>query len=143
MALACIIAPLWVPLPVTVFAYLVIFPHPQQHFWVAATGVLSVIFSYGGTFLLGLPVFAVLRARQITAFWLAPVLGFSMGAKRWAVFLCLFALSLNERISDAVNVFRQNPVPNLMFFVWPACSGALVGTTFWLIARPDRSATLA
>jgi hypothetical protein len=48
MALACIIAPLWVPLPVTALAYLVIFPHPAQHFWVAVTGVLSMIFSYGG-----------------------------------------------------------------------------------------------
>jgi hypothetical protein len=73
---AFLVAPLWVPLVMTPLASLYMFSSPNQGPWVVITTFPGVVFGYGGTLAFGLPAFAVLRSRQMTAFWIAPVLGF-------------------------------------------------------------------
>jgi hypothetical protein len=138
---AFLVAPLWVPLVMIPLASLYMFSSPNQGPWVAITIFLGVIFGYGGTLAFGLPAFAVLRSRQVTAFWIAPVLGFIIGAVTWQIFMVFFALMMSDgHLSTAAHGIKQtlgDPV-KMLFAVGPGGLGALVGATLWLIARPDR-----
>ena len=113
------------------------FPYPEQRYWIYITTVISAIFGYGGVLTLGLPAFAVLRGRKHTAFWIAPVLGFGIGAVTGVVFFVLFGLSLGNSFTFVWHELVAKSVN------WPSpllqtCAlGAVVGTTLWLIARPD------
>ena len=77
----------------------------------------SLMLSYLGTLLFGLPPYLLLRAYKQTEFWLAPVVGFVAG-------LAMMYLARSWL-----------GVP-LLLVAGPA--GAAVGALLWLIARPDR-----
>lgn len=140
--LAFTVAPLWVPLLLIPFARLVLFPDPGGGIWVAMTAFLSFAFSYGGTFLIGAPVFAFLRSRNLTAPWIAVVLGFAIGATVYFVFNVLFGLALGNSAHDILrttqSVFTAESLWGIVFIGGPGSIGALVGFTLWVIARPDR-----
>jgi hypothetical protein len=144
--IAFLVAPLWVPLLVTPYCYLFVFPHAEQGRWVVISAILSAIFSYGGTVLLGVPIFSILRARNLTASWIAIAIGFVIGAVVFEVFLVLLGLSLyGGNFKLAMKTFYEtilDPI-KLMFLVWPGSLGGIVGITLWLIARPDRSREVA
>ncbi len=86
----------------------------------ATVVVVSALVAYAGTFALGVPLYLFLRVRNLTAFWIAPVFGFIVGA------IVMFLL-----------VGRDVSPANLQF---GGLCGAVVGTILWLIARPDRRA---
>jgi hypothetical protein len=141
--IAFLVAPLWVPLVMIPVASLYLFSRPNQGPWVVISTVLGMVFGYGGTLAFGLPAFAILRSRQRTAFWIAPVLGFVIGAVTWQIFLAFFALMMSDgHLSLVVHGIRQsfNDPVQLLFAAAPGSLGALVGATLWLIARPDRPA---
>jgi len=108
------------------------FPHPEQRYWICVVTVIAIIFAYGGTLALGLPTLFVLRRFGWVRFWLAPIAGFCAGIVAGIVFLALFGLSLGENFSVVMQSIR--PFGSLISGLLGMC----VGTTFWLIARPDR-----
>ena len=87
----------------------------------------SLFIAYIGTFLLGFPIYRILVARKLTAFWLAPVVGFIVGT---TVLLMVQAVTVRARAPDMLDVASQ----------FGGSLGAVVGTIIWLIARPDRQA---
>ena len=85
----------------------------------------SLFIAYVGTFLLGLPIYRILVARKLTAFWLAPVVGSIVGT---TVLLVFQAVTLSAPDIEGVALKFGGSL------------GAVVGTIIWLIARPDRQA---
>jgi hypothetical protein len=69
------IAPLAVPIIMSVGAGFGGAPQSA----IAAIAIFSLMLSYFGTLLFGLPLYLLLRAYKLTAFWLAPVVGFVAG----------------------------------------------------------------
>lgn len=147
--LAFLIAPLWVPCLMVLFVLAVADlsrPADRDFFvWMVMTGTA---FSYGGAMLLGLPLFWALVSYQKTAFWHAPVVGIVAAWITIFVFLTIVfpimldgwsAFSFSGTLDQFLNAsgFSLHEMVTLL-----ACSGGLgvlVGSTFWLIARPDRA----
>ena len=136
-AFAFLVAPLWVPAVTALFAAPA-FPHPEQRHWIYITTIVGAIFSYGGVLAFGIPAFLILRARKLTAFWIAPLIGFGVGAGTGLIFYILFALSLGNSLTFIWHELGSNPAVFTKFLLPTGALGALVGTTLWLIARPDR-----
>jgi len=138
-ALAFAIAPLWPPLLVGGGIWLV--ENNGQTVWLVTA--VSVLFSYGGTCLIGAPAFLFLRSRGYSARRVAVVLGFTIGALAYQVFLFLFSLALGNSVAFTLATFRemftQWTPGNLIAVGAPGLLGALVGITLWVIARPDRT----
>jgi hypothetical protein len=100
------------------------------HAW-APIGILVLIvtvvalITYGGVILLGIPAYVLLRSFGLTAFWIAPVTGFIVGAITDWMAIVFF---LPPAFAD--HLLREMALGSLY--------GAVVGTFLWLIARPDR-----
>jgi hypothetical protein len=78
---AFLVTPLVVPL---LFAASSLRPDvPSSSFDVLVSLFIAVV-AYAGTFLVGLPTYLFLRNKKWTAFWIAPIAGFSMLAKGMA-----------------------------------------------------------
>jgi hypothetical protein len=88
---------------------------------------ISLIVSYLATFLIGLPLYLLLRAYRLTSFWLAPVVGGIVGG----------ILNITV-VSKMIFNFDFNIATLPGSFLIGALEGASVGTILWLIARPDR-----
>jgi hypothetical protein len=118
--LAFLLAPL--ALPLICVAYGLVWelpadaPLPELIRGVAFTAAILAAGAYLGIFILGAPIYFVLRGCNHTAFWIAPVAGFIAGGM---MFVPLFGV---------LGMGMGGP------------PGALVATVFWLIARPDRQA---
>jgi hypothetical protein len=131
--IALLVAPLVVP--ILLFAYLR--GLLTTNFWLAFGLLISVVVAYIGMVVLGVPAYLFLRARGWTSFWVAPVLGFAVGAVMWLVFSAAFALALDQGIAG-VRSSLSDP-GTLSGVLWPGgIVGAAVGVAFWLIARPGR-----
>jgi hypothetical protein len=131
---AFLVAPLWVPAVMVPFAVRM-FPYPAQGRWIYITVVIAAIFAYGGTLVLGVPAFLLLRARHYRSFGTAAVVGFAIGGLTAVAFFLLLALSLGGTFAG---IWREGVKVN--FWLLPAACGVLgsiVGATLWLIARPD------
>jgi hypothetical protein len=135
-ALAFLIAPLWVPAAAVPFAACA-FPYPEQRHWIYITVIIAAVFAYSGVAAFGTPAFLLLRASKRTAFWIAPALGFAVGVATWLVFIVLFGLSLGDSWSVVSHDLASSSA-HLWAFLPTGASGAAVGATLWLIARPDR-----
>jgi hypothetical protein len=83
-------------------------------YWVTT---LAALFSYLATFVIGIPLYLVLRAWNLTAFWVAPLAGSAAGVG-------LASVLPGDGSLHAVQAFG-------------AVSGALVAMVLWAIARPD------
>jgi hypothetical protein len=105
--------------------------------WMLTAIVIAALVSYAGTLVLGVPAYFLLRARRLTAAWIAGVAGFVIGALMWLVFSVLFPLSLDQGLSGVR--FALTDLHTLKGVIWPGgVLGAIVGALFWVIARPDR-----
>ena len=88
---------------------------------------LFASYAYLGTFLLGLPLYLLARARGWTAIWTAALGGFIAGA------LLIFAtLTSGKPFGPAITTGGT-----MLALVLGGPAGAAVGTVLWLIARPD------
>ena len=125
IGLAFIIAPALVP----IFA-IVWLPN-------ALVVIVAGIAAYGGMTIIGLPVYLALRMRGWTALWVAILIGFVSGVVIWFAVGAMIALLLGERLAGAIAALRDPAWRSGA--IWPSATiGAVVATTFWLIARPDR-----
>jgi hypothetical protein len=88
---------------------------------------ISLIFSYLATFLIGLPLYLVLRAYKLTSFWLAPVVGGIVGGILNITVVRMMIFNFGFDIAALPGAFLIGGL-----------EGASVGTILWLIARPDR-----
>jgi hypothetical protein len=105
--------------------------------WFVFALIISAIMAYAGVFIFGVPAYFFLRTRSWTALWIAPLVGFLIGAVMWLVFSAIFALVLDEGISG-VRLALTDPA-TLRGVIWPGgIIGAAIGIILWLIARPDR-----
>lgn len=105
--------------------------------WILTAVVITALVSYAGTLALGMPAYFFLRARGLTALWIAGVTGFVIGALMWLVFSVLFPLSLDQGLAGVR--FALTDLYSLRGVLWPGgVLGAIVGVLFWVIARPDR-----
>jgi hypothetical protein len=132
--IAFLVAPLVVPL--LFLAVLYLSPSPTAPFFGTALFISGFI-AYVGIFMFGIPIYEFLRARNLTAFWIAPAAGVVVGAIMMYVFFVLLGLFFGSSISDTLSDFGR---PDVLLFSlgFGAPAGAAVGATFWLIARPDR-----
>jgi hypothetical protein len=133
---AFVIAPLWVPLLVTPFTAVYVFPYAAQFMWVLIAGGLSALFAYFGTYALGRPLFTFLNSRNWTALWIAVISGGGIGIITWFAFLICFVLFLGEGLGGIQMVLHPN-LSQLLFLGIPALLGALVAGTIWIIMRPE------
>jgi hypothetical protein len=125
--------------PLAVSLILLVHPAPLVQYQDAVG--FGVVVAYVGTFMLGMPIYIFLCARQLTAFWIAPIVGFAIGMVMWYVFFFLLALFLNATISSIVaDSFDGRVFLEALRIGGPA--GAVVGIVLWLIARPDRRVLL-
>jgi hypothetical protein len=135
--IAFYVAPLAVPL--------ILLVHPATLAQYQYAVGFGVVVAYVGTFMLGMPIYIFLCARQLTTFWIAPIVGFAIGMVMWYVFFFLLMLALNAAISSAISsivagIFDGRIFLEALRIGGPA--GAAVGIVLWLIARPDRRVLL-
>jgi hypothetical protein len=94
--------------------------------------VVGMFMAYVGGFALGLPIYRYLQAREAMTFWLAPIIGFTIGVIMTYVVYLIVGLPFPGAIladdSAVRDAYRLGGIP-----------GAIVGVLIWLIGRPDRS----
>jgi hypothetical protein len=133
VVLAFCIAPLGYPATVVAFSAFNGW-EPSELAWVA---LVCAMISYVGTPLAGGPLYWFLSARRLTAFWIAPVAGFVVGAVLSAFVYSSVVFSLGLSLSSSNegigSIGRMARVIETS-----ALSGIIVGILFWMIARPDR-----
>ena len=79
----------------------------------------------------------LLRARDLTAVWIAGMAGFAIGSLMWLTFSGLLPLLLDQGVEGVW--FALTNMRSLKGILWPGgVLGAIAGLLFWLIARPDR-----
>lgn len=104
-------------------------------FWVAEplTLIFDTAVGYGGMLVIGVPAYLLLRQLNLTAFWIAPVVGFGIGLVMSYVATALFALMFDGGITGARTALAHVPIRDA---VTPGgFIGAAIGTVFWLIVR--------
>jgi hypothetical protein len=133
--LAFLIAPLWVPLATALVSRMLVWPDPSQTHWVVIATTVGGAFAYAGCFVVGLPLFRLLTTRGLVSMWIAPTVGFAIGAVTWLAFISCLTIFLGGGPFGAFGALAPQQLP---FLAWPGGLGALVGMTVWLITRPDR-----
>ena len=132
-AFAFFIAPLAVPLLMLPW----LSSGPLAAGWILTAVLITALLTYAGTLALGMPAYFFLKARGLTALWIAGVVGFVIGAWMWLVFSVLLPLSLDQGLAGVRLALTD--LHSLRGVLWPGgVLGAIVGTLFWVIARPDR-----
>lgn len=105
--------------------------------WILTAVVISSLVSYAGALVLGMPTYFLLRARDLTADWIAGMAGFAIGSLMWLTFSGLLPLLLDQGVEGVW--FALTNMRSLKGVLWPGgVLGAIAGLLFWLIARPDR-----
>lgn len=135
--LAFLVAPLWVPLIVELYAVGVPGPGPPQASLVVFMAVIAAFFAYAGAIIIGIPAYLILRWRNWTALWMAAAVGFVAGIVMWAVFGFVFVAILGGWRKAAASVLDLS-LNDQLFSLAFALIGTLVATTAWLIIRPHR-----
>jgi hypothetical protein len=107
--LAFLIAPLWVPAAIVPFAAQA-FPYPEQRHWIYISSIIAAIFAYAAVAAFGMPAFVILRTRNFTALWTAPVLISALASSiiTWVIFIVLFGLSLGNGWSFSSHDLASN-----------------------------------
>lgn len=126
--IAFLVAPLAVPLLIGIqTAYHTLANDAALHteLFLILLGTVALV-AYGGVIIFGIPAYLLLRARKLTAFWLAPAIGFIVGAMVHAASFAFIVPSMPP----------ANMLLGAVKFGGPL--GAVVGAILWLIARPDR-----
>ena len=119
-----LVAPL--AIPVVEFSLLSLHAVALEDLWGA---FLTVLFSYVGTFLFGIPAYFVLYSRKWTAFWFAPVAGFVVASLTWWFVGASWVLLFGTRFIDGVGYsYWQERT------LWPyGPFGALVASALWIM----------
>ncbi len=148
--IALLTAPLCVPLLAGAHDILLTFQHrdhPEIQYLTVPSMTFYAVVSYGGTFLLGIPLLSFLRLLGLSGLRVAGVVGFFVGALLWYATVGLYVvghggidISHLTNLADIAWLTRFVAVQGLSNELWRCGAlGVAVGITFWLIARPDRS----
>jgi hypothetical protein len=105
---------------------------------IVAISAIMAIISYVTTFTFGLAVYRFMVVRRLISFWMAVVSGLVTGPVSW-YFFALSYVAIVGGFSPAVTV-ASSPLMALLGGLASIC-GAIVGATFWVMARPDRRPT--
>jgi hypothetical protein len=105
--------------------------------WVGAIALITLIFSYLGTLVFGIPVYLLFRSQGWVSIWATVATAIIGGWLLWWIFLMLFAASFGYDGKSASELVRKT-FSDTMFFP-SGVAGAAYGLVFWLIARPDRT----
>jgi hypothetical protein len=62
--------------------------------------VVSAIISFCGVVFLAVPAYRFLRAKNWTAFWIAPLVGFIVATVAWYIFNLLFGLAFSRSLPN-------------------------------------------
>lgn len=139
---AFLIAPLWVPVLMVLFMPYKVCDGSPQMFCTESYDVviLSLIVAYSGMILFGLPSILLLRSFRKTNFFIAPFVGFVVAAFFWVLLQVAIGVAMGAAPTVAITSLADNFTSSsaLLVFLWPCLSGVLVGSTYWIIARPDR-----
>ena len=143
LAAACLISPLWVPFFAMLWAA---FTPPflgmrgmSSGSWMSAATAVGAMIGYAGIVILGIPAHLLLRRRS-PSIWVYLAIWFGVGLAAWTIiFFVLFASNgLRPALAYLVETIVYRPhVPSRIAAVW-----AVVGMTFWLIVRPDKTVSV-
>jgi hypothetical protein len=137
LVVALVVAPLTIPLG----TYFYLLSTNVERNWVGNGAFISTIIAYVGVFVVGLPAYNFLRIRRWTFIWIAPLLGFVVGALMWLVFIVCLVLLFDEGLVGVQSALTDKN--SFAVALWPSGAlGAVAGIIFWLIARPDRDPTV-
>jgi hypothetical protein len=126
--MAFLVAPLAVPLLLTAVFFV---PGASRTSLDVLVGLVVVIATYAGTFLVGLPAYLFLRKRRWTAFWVAPIVRFAVATATWFGLVTLVPLPYLPRLTQLATLLNA---------LWPIGPiGGITGALLWFIARPDRT----
>jgi hypothetical protein len=95
--------------------------------------------AYAGSLAFGIPAYRVLRARRLTAFWIAPVIGLTAGPITWYAFLGLF-VALDGGLPRVPSVVGDPRLTSLIGFC--ALCGAIVGSILLADCTPGSSTAI-
>jgi hypothetical protein len=136
--LAFIIAPLAFPALIFLWAALTS-PWPGALLVAIWAAVNSLPLTYIGTLAVGVPMYRFLCARNLTTFWIAAAAGFVGGTVVSTIVFLLVVVTL--RLPPSLfgeDVTVSTLLLNIVLI--GGLPGATIGTSVWLIARPDRTA---
>jgi hypothetical protein len=136
--LAFLIAPLWVPLIVTLYAAFV----SRLETWVPLATIISLLFAYAGTLLFGVPTYLLLRRWPLALLVAGLLVGFGAGVMMWNAFFVLFGLSLGHSLQTIATTFSGIDLQEHLY--WSRRTGtlgSLVGLTLWFIGCRYRPTT--
>ncbi|MBN9218907.1 MAG: hypothetical protein J0I79_13215 [Mesorhizobium sp.] len=140
-AAALLIAPLWAPVFAAIYAAFFWAPPSfmgtvDRTSWIGLAACAGALFGYGAIVAIGLPAHKALQRLNLRSAAAYLVLWFATGIVAWLIiFVVSFARQgLTFSVSYlAETIIHRTWVPISFGILW-----ALVGATFWAIARPDR-----
>ena len=90
--------------------------------------------AYFGTFIFGIATYLVLRARKWTAFWLAPIAGFTVAGLTW------WFVGIVTPFREGGFFDLQSHLDWLQRALWPyGPLGAVVASLVWVMARQEKT----
>jgi len=134
---ALVIAPLWAPLFATPYASHSLFTAPPQWPWVVLIGLMTAAVTYLSMGLIGIPAYLWLRRRPDASIGLAAMVGAAAASLSWVVFLFAFHGLAMVRFPNLNLMVRAAIAGGWRYQAGVTGLGALIGATFWIIARPD------
>jgi hypothetical protein len=137
---AFIVAPLAFP-AVMALLFALTNPWPDALLFAPWVAVSYLPLSYIAVLAVGVPVYRFLCARNLTAFWVAPVAGFVAGTAACITLFFLAVVTLGFHLSPIGKDLTVITVLPGAFLIG-GLPGAAIGTIVWLIARPDRQSSM-
>ncbi|HXC56835.1 MAG TPA: hypothetical protein VNU97_16165 [Rhizomicrobium sp.] len=140
--IAFVVAPLAVPLLLALLYATLVSAAPAD--WAMAAIGLSLVFAYFGLFVLGLPLYLLLKARGIARLWVFLAGGFVVAVATDALLQLALGVWAGDSARSVLSTALDNMFGSLIFLTGLAgLAGVVVAGVFWCIARPDRAAGAA
>lgn len=134
--LGFLVAPLWAPAAAVFMAVIQGNSAIRQAGSILSTAILSYVLAFA----VGFPLLRLTRRRgRRVTLWLLIATGAMAGAGVYAVFLTITWLRIRHRFSVADDPWAGNADVFVMGTALLGSLGALTGSTYWRIARPDRA----
>lgn len=141
IAIGLLIAPLWAPALMAVYAALLASPPDllkdlDRGSWIGLAVILGTLLGYAAVLAIGLPAHLVLQRRNRRSVWAYLITWFAGAVAAWSiVFILSFArYELGFSFSYLAETIVHRPYVPLAI----GLLGALMGASFWAVARPDR-----
>ena len=125
LLVALVLAPLTIPLGTSFY----LLSTNVERSWVGTGAFISTFIAYVGVFVIGLPAYYFLRTRRWTSIWIAPLVGFAVGAFMWLVFIVCLVLLFDEGWAGVQTALTDKNT--FAVALWPSgVLGAVAGIIF-------------